>query len=72
VLAFGDSHIRVAPSLNDHVWRNPSALHINAGCTPKHKLWAVVNELDELGSDVPDYLTLVKDGPSMAGQLIIA
>jgi len=40
--------------------RNPNGL----GWEPKTgKLWAVVNERDELGSDlVPDYLTAVQDG----------
>ena len=38
--------------------RNPNGLAWNNG-----KLWTVVNERDELGSDlVPDYLTSVKDG----------
>jgi glucose/arabinose dehydrogenase len=40
--------------------RNPVGLAINPDTS---QLWAVVNERDELGSDlVPDYLTSVKDG----------
>jgi glucose/arabinose dehydrogenase len=40
--------------------RNPNGLQIEP---VTHKLWAVVNERDELGPDlVPDYLTSVKDG----------
>jgi glucose/arabinose dehydrogenase len=40
--------------------RNPNGL---AWVPDTGKLWAVVNERDELGSDlVPDYLTSVKDG----------
>jgi len=37
-------------------------------------LWVVVNERDELGSDlVPDYLTSVKDGAiDKAGALLVA
>ena len=39
--------------------RNPNGM----GWTPDGRLWTVVNERDELGSDlVPDYLTSVKDG----------
>ncbi|MVW78285.1 PQQ-dependent sugar dehydrogenase [Bordetella sp. 02P26C-1] len=40
--------------------RNPTALAINP---QTQQLWAVVNERDEIGSDlVPDYLTSVKEG----------
>lgn len=40
--------------------RNPTALRIQPG---SGKLWAVVNERDELGPDlVPDYLTSVREG----------
>nr|WP_229422882.1 sorbosone dehydrogenase family protein [Pseudoduganella umbonata] len=40
--------------------RNPTALAINPATG---KLWAVVNERDELGPDlVPDYLTSVREG----------
>jgi glucose/arabinose dehydrogenase len=40
--------------------RNPTALAIQPG---SGKLWAVVNERDELGPNlVPDYLTSVRDG----------
>jgi glucose/arabinose dehydrogenase len=40
--------------------RNPNGLAWTAGGT---RLWTVVNERDELGSDlVPDYLTSVQDG----------
>lgn len=40
--------------------RNPTALAIEPG---QGQLWAVVNERDELGSDlVPDYLTAVREG----------
>ena len=39
--------------------RNPNGM----GWGPEGALWAVVNERDEIGSDlVPDYLTSVKDG----------
>ena len=39
--------------------RNPNGM----GWTPDGTLWTVVNERDEIGSDlVPDYLTSVKDG----------
>jgi glucose/arabinose dehydrogenase len=39
--------------------RNPNGL----GWAPDGTLWTVVNERDEIGSDlVPDYLTSVKDG----------
>jgi glucose/arabinose dehydrogenase len=40
--------------------RNPNGLTFEP---QTHKLWAVVNERDELGPDlVPDYMTSVKDG----------
>jgi glucose/arabinose dehydrogenase len=40
--------------------RNPNGL---AWVVPQRTLWAVVNERDELGSDlVPDYLTSIRDG----------
>jgi glucose/arabinose dehydrogenase len=40
--------------------RNPNALQFEP---QTHKLWAVINERDELGPDlVPDYLTSVQDG----------
>lgn len=40
--------------------RNPVTMDLKPG---SDELWAVVNERDELGSDlVPDYLTSVKDG----------
>ena len=40
--------------------RNPTALAIEPGTG---KLWAAVNERDELGSDiVPDYMTAIADG----------
>ena len=40
--------------------RNPNGLQFEP---QTHKLWAVVNERDELGPDlVPDYLTSVRDG----------
>jgi glucose/arabinose dehydrogenase len=40
--------------------RNPNGLSFEP---QTHKLWAVVNERDELGPDlVPDYMTSVKDG----------
>jgi glucose/arabinose dehydrogenase len=40
--------------------RNPTALAIQPGTD---RLWAVVNERDELGPDlVPDYLTSIRDG----------
>ena len=40
--------------------RNPNGLQFEP---QTHKLWAVVNERDELGPDlVPDYLTSVQDG----------
>jgi len=40
--------------------RNPTALAIQPGTD---RLWAVVNERDELGPDlVPDYLTVVQEG----------
>jgi glucose/arabinose dehydrogenase len=39
--------------------RNPNGM----GWAPDGRLWTVVNERDEIGSDlVPDYLTSVKDG----------
>lgn len=39
--------------------RNPNGM----GWSPEGTLWTVVNERDEIGSDlVPDYLTSVKDG----------
>ena len=39
--------------------RNPNGM----GWSPEGALWTVVNERDEIGSDlVPDYLTSVKDG----------
>jgi len=41
--------------------RNPSGLSWNP---ESGELWVVVNERDEIGSDlVPDYMTSVKDGP---------
>ena len=40
--------------------RNPNGLSFEP---QTHKLWAVINERDELGPDlVPDYMTSVKDG----------
>ncbi len=40
--------------------RNPNGLTFNP---QSNELWAVVNERDELGSDlVPDYMTSIKDG----------
>ncbi len=40
--------------------RNPNGLAWKPGST---QLWTVVNERDEIGSDlVPDYLTSVRDG----------
>jgi glucose/arabinose dehydrogenase len=49
--------------------RNPNGL----GWQPQSKvLWTVVNERDELGSDlVPDYLTSVQDGGFTAGRQLI-
>ena len=42
-----------------HGLRNPNGM----GWAPDGALWTVVNERDEIGSDlVPDYLTSVKDG----------
>ncbi len=49
--------------------RNPVGL---AWEPTKQSLWVVVNERDELGSDlVPDYLTQVKEGLSMAGPIAL-
>ena len=50
--------------------RNP----VGMGWEPKTgALWTVVNERDELGSDlVPDYLTSVKEGGFMAGPTAIS
>lgn len=49
------AHRRYATGL-----RNPTALAFQPGTD---QLWAVVNERDELGSDlVPDYLTTVREG----------
>jgi glucose/arabinose dehydrogenase len=44
--------------------RNPNGLAWTSGAGPQAEtLWTVVNERDELGSDlVPDYLTAVRDG----------
>ena len=49
--------------------RNPTGL---AWEPETRKLWAVVNERDEIGPDlVPDYLTSVRTGLSMAGPIAI-
>jgi glucose/arabinose dehydrogenase len=43
--------------------RNPNGMAWIAGADGKPVLWTVVNERDELGSDlVPDYLSSVRDG----------
>lgn len=45
--------------------RNPNGM---AWQPQSGKLWTVVNERDEIGSDlVPDYMTSVQDGAFMAG-----
>ena len=43
--------------------RNPNGMAWQAGADGAPTLWTVVNERDEIGSDlVPDYLTSVRDG----------
>ena len=49
--------------------RNPNGL---AWKPEGSALWTVVNERDEIGSDlVPDYLTSVSDGSFLAGPIVI-
>ncbi len=48
--------------------RNPNGM---AWQPQSGKLWTVVNERDEIGSDlVPDYITSVQDGAFMAGLIV--